>query len=765
MGRNWAIVIGINKYYSLTPLRYAKADAEAIKDWFEKEARFDRVFQFTEDSAAIAASPQPIPTQPTFANVCGFLESQFERPLLNPEDNLWFFFAGHGRRYKDQDYLMFLDSAPTLVDRTAISVDYITQRLRRCGADNVVLLLDACRDEGSRGGLGIGEDEHQGVVTFYSCNANQRSWEIDELQHGAFTFALLEGLRLQGEANCATVERLNQYLSYYVPQLNQRYRKPSQSPYLRAEPPRKMYYILLDQVATLKDAEPLKYQASQAENRGDWLLAKQLWKRILALPGVDEDAWEAIERITQRQSTVFNNASRSEPATSSTGERGKISDSAQREVQRLRQQQEMERQQRQGTQRGKKQFIDLHHTQTLINRRQFFKWARWVGLGIVGAGSLITIVFKRFLITPKITDIKGRTLTASTKDKSSQISALSYVSYSLKQKFGPNIENKVQVQTTIDADFQRIAEETINKWLTRLEAQGLDKSQIALVAIDPSTHFIKALIGRAYSSENLETINQQVGSALKPFVYYAAFATGKYAPDSTVVDSPVSYRDGDGWYYPKNYDGGFSGAMSIRSALAQLRNIPVIKIGKAIGMNKVVKTCRALGIMSPMEPVTSLPLGAISVTPLEMASAYATLANYGWQSPSTIIMRVTDSSGNVLLDNTPKPKLVLDPWASASIIDAMSSVITEGPGKSAAIGRPAAGMIGTTEEKKDIWFVGTVPQLTTAVWIGLKDGKSKNDTSDNLAAMIWSDFMQETLKGFPIESFKDISQFKRPSTN
>jgi uncharacterized caspase-like protein len=301
MGKNWAIAIGINSYDNLQSLKYAQRDAEVMATWFGEEAKFDRIFLFTENSPPIPANP-PIVTQPTNARFRRFLNVQFETPLLNPEDNLWFFFAGHGKRYNDQDYLMFPDSDPT-DSTTAISVDYITQRLRRCGADNVVLLLDACRDEGSRGGLGIGEEEHQGVITFYSCTANQQSFEIDELQHGAFTHALLEGLRLQGEFSCATVERLDQYLSHHVPRLNHLYNKPLQNPYLKAEPPRKMYYILLDKVATLKDAETLKYQASQAENTGDWLLAKQLWKRVLALPGVDEDAIAAIERIAVRISS------------------------------------------------------------------------------------------------------------------------------------------------------------------------------------------------------------------------------------------------------------------------------------------------------------------------------------------------------------------------------------------------------------------------------------------------------------------------------
>ncbi|MBD2519304.1 N-acetylmuramoyl-L-alanine amidase [Nostoc sp. FACHB-973] len=303
MGRNWAIVIGINHYENLRSLNFAKRDASVMAAWFQQEAKFNHVFLFTDDSPPIAANP-PIPTQPTFGHVRRFLRAQFENiqsPLLKPEDNLWFFFAGHGNRYKDQDYLMFSDSDPGDIEHTAISVDFITQRLRRSGADNVVLFLDACRDESSRGGLGIGEQKYQGVITFYSCTANQKSWEIEQLQHGSFTHSLLEGLGLQGEANCATVERLAQYLDYQVPAVNTRYGKPAQNPYLQAEPPYKMYFILLEQTATLRDVEPLKYQASQAENRGDFSLAKQLWVRVLAVSRSDWDAIEAIERIARRQ--------------------------------------------------------------------------------------------------------------------------------------------------------------------------------------------------------------------------------------------------------------------------------------------------------------------------------------------------------------------------------------------------------------------------------------------------------------------------------
>ena len=420
MGKNWAIAVGINIYENLSPLKYAKRDAAAMTVWFKQEAKFDQVFLFTEDSPPITQTNPPISTEPTYGHLRRFLRAQFEnieRPLLKPGDNLWFFFAGHGLRNRDKDYLMLCDSDPGDVEHTAISVEYVTQRLRRSGADNVVLFLDACRDEGegSRGGLGIGREKHQGVITFYSCTANQKSWELDKLQHGSFTHTLLEGLRLQREANCATVERLNQHLFNQVPKLNNRYGKPQQNPYLKAEPPYKMYFILLEQSATLKDVEPLKYQASLAENEDNLLLAEQLWIRILAVSRGDLDAIQAIQRIAVKNSTRTQNLSQEpvtvapERANSPRGTEVETSETAtQREEQlivqkeaeeRIRQQQEAERRKRQREETEQlrqqqerernRQQQEAVTTTVPINRKRFLKWA---GLGSAG---LVTAVVAR----------------------------------------------------------------------------------------------------------------------------------------------------------------------------------------------------------------------------------------------------------------------------------------------------------------------------------------------------------------------------------
>ncbi|MFN6571602.1 transglycosylase domain-containing protein [Dendronalium sp. ChiSLP03b] len=362
------------------------------------------------------------------------------------------------------------------------------------------------------------------------------------------------------------------------------------------------------------------------------------------------------------------------------------------------------------------------------------------------------------------------------KIKSFEASIFPYVTNAVAQelikKFGRDavVKGGMRVQATVAFDLQKIAEETIKKWHKTLEGQGLNNNQMALVAIDPRTHFVKALVGgvdsKASEFNRATQAQRQPGSSFKPFVYYTAFASGKFTPNTTVVDSPVSYPDINGSYSPHNYDNTFRGAIPIRTALAQSRNVPAVKIGKAIGINKVIETCRTLGIMSPMEPVSSLPLGAIGVTPLEMASAYATFANYGWQSPPTLIARVSDSSGNVLLDNTPKPRLVLDPWASATILDVMQSVVKEGTGKGAAINRPVAGKTGTTSSEKDIWFIGTVPQLTTAIWVGRDDNRqlAHGATGGGMVTPIWRDFMQQALQNVPIQNFKPASKFSRPKS-
>lgn len=344
----------------------------------------------------------------------------------------------------------------------------------------------------------------------------------------------------------------------------------------------------------------------------------------------------------------------------------------------------------------------------------------------------------------------------------------------LTERFGRDavLKGGMRVQTTIDLNFQRMAEQVVSDWHERLYYWGVYRNrkmgQLALAAVDPRTHFVKAMVGGAdYKTSQYNRAIQarrQPGSAFKPFVYYTAFASGKYGPGSTVYDNPVSYRDGYGYYSPRNYGGGFSGAVSVRAALESSMNIPAVKIGQAVGLNQVIEVCRILGFKSPIDPVISLPLGSVDVTPMEMAGAYATFANNGWHSDTTFIVQVTDSQGNVLLDNTPKPRLVLNQWATASLNSVLQGVISGGTGTRAQIGRPAAGKTGTTSSERDVWFVGYTPQLSTAIWVGNDDFTplGYSATGGTTVAPIWRDFMSRALSGQPATGFPSSSQFEQP---
>jgi formylglycine-generating enzyme required for sulfatase activity/uncharacterized caspase-like protein len=325
MSQNWAICIGIDRYDSLQPLQFAKRDAEALRGFFEKEVGFERVYFFAEDVPPIPTDfGEPIRSSPTGGTLRRFLRVRFEQKFLKPSDNLWFFFAGHGRRERERDYLMPNDADPGNVEETAIAVSLVTERLRRCGAENVILVLDACRNEGARDGEGIGAEAQPGIVVISSCSPSERSYEIDELGHGAFTYSLLEGLRLEGENNCATVERLDRHLRFRVPELCRHYGKPTQTPYTRAEPIEKRHLILLPKQAKLSDLDPLRLDALEAESKGDLETAEQLWWRVIAVSPVDPPAHEAIKRIALKQAGAPNAASEAASSTSpATGERAR----------------------------------------------------------------------------------------------------------------------------------------------------------------------------------------------------------------------------------------------------------------------------------------------------------------------------------------------------------------------------------------------------------------------------------------------------------
>ena len=301
--KNWAIVVGVNAYKDIGELQYANRDAEAMRDFF-LEAKFDRVFCFA-DQLELSPSSEQRDTHPTSSNLETFLHDRFSLAVLplKPGDNCWFFFAGHGKRIKGTDYLLPIDYNARLAndERYALSVNFVRESLLKSGADNVILLLDACRTEGDRSdGVGIG-DSQPGAITIFSCQRNRKAYEIEALRQGAFTAALLEALRMPGERNCATVERLDLYLQRRVPQICQQYQKPEQLPTTYVEPRQKSYLVLLPEFATDRDWDTLRSKAMAAELGDNLEFAKQIWIRVIAgTQGQDHEALDAYVRVSNK---------------------------------------------------------------------------------------------------------------------------------------------------------------------------------------------------------------------------------------------------------------------------------------------------------------------------------------------------------------------------------------------------------------------------------------------------------------------------------
>jgi formylglycine-generating enzyme required for sulfatase activity len=236
MSNNWAITIGVNYYEHLHEskhLKYAVRDAERVKNFLCNQAGFSQGnVVLCADNSEPTGKRKEIPTHPTRSNLRRLLREEIVR--AKGADNLWLFFSGHGMLGTDNhDYLIPRDGYCRDLEGTAIPIDFVIRCLMECQAKNVVLALDMCRNEDVDGSKGVGDlgtntaklAKQQGIITIFSCHQGERSYEIPELQQGAFTHALLEGL-----TNHKTPRSLEQYLQKRVPQLNREYRKPSQFP-------------------------------------------------------------------------------------------------------------------------------------------------------------------------------------------------------------------------------------------------------------------------------------------------------------------------------------------------------------------------------------------------------------------------------------------------------------------------------------------------------------------------------------------------------
>jgi penicillin-binding protein 1A len=406
---------------------------------------------------------------------------------------------------------------------------------------------------------------------------------------------------------------------------------------------------------------------------------------------------------------------------------------------------------------------------------------------------------------------------------------LDYVEKYLKGKYGTKKVDTggLRIQTTLDPRVQAEAERAVAAALkgapTANITQGAKAGQptpleMGMVAVEPQTGFVKALIGgRDFQANNVNLAlggcynppdaydngapiiveveatcwplaeegaypqsggtGRQPGSSFKPFVLATAFEKGVLP--SKVYPAPAEYKI-PGCTGPKgctigNYEGGGGGSADLRTATIKSYNTVYAQLIRDVGCKETGEMAKKLGVTSAFYSPTihtcqgSYALGTLDVSPLEMASAYGVFANRGLKQDSTPIVLVEDRDGTVLEDNRRRePTRVLDEVIADNVTDILRGVISGGTGRNADIGRPAAGKTGTSQESKNSWFVGYTPTLSTAIWVGFRDEpipmKSVQGcrpmTGGCLPAKTWKSFMGPALEGVPVTEFNEPAPIK-----
>lgn len=344
----------------------------------------------------------------------------------------------------------------------------------------------------------------------------------------------------------------------------------------------------------------------------------------------------------------------------------------------------------------------------------------------------------------------------------------------LVEKYGEEVvlHGGIKVFSTLDMRLQSAGEAAVSEGLASLDTMmGLKDGdsplpQGALVAIDTGSGAVKAMVGgRNYFKTEFNRAVQsrrQPGSSFKPFLYYTALHDLGLNPASVMVDEPVMLEvKGASVWQPRNFEKSYQGQMVLKQAMTHSVNTIAAKLVEKTGSASVIKTARLCGIKSQLNDVYSIALGTSGVTPLEMASSFATFATNGVRHEPFLVWRVEDPLGRVLEEHIAQGKRVLDEAISFQVVDMMRSVIDNGSGREVrrmGFTLPAAGKTGTTDSFNDAWFTGFTPSLSVSVWTGFdKERKlstgGEGITGGRAAAPIWVAFMQEALENEPERDF------------
>lgn len=320
---------------------------------------------------------------------------------------------------------------------------------------------------------------------------------------------------------------------------------------------------------------------------------------------------------------------------------------------------------------------------------------------------------------------------------------------------------QLRVWTTVDRRAQIAAERAIAAGAAGIDddrewggfnVRGANRTQGALVALDPATGAIRAIVGgrrieRKGYNRALRA-QRQPGSTFKPFVYAAALQHG-FTPASMVDDEPIEIATGNDIWRPANYGHEYSGRITLRDALNRSANAATVRVSRDVGVERIAALAAAQGITSDLPRVPALALGAASVTPLELTTAYAPFANGGRRVVPHLVDKVEDPFGNVLWQRPPARPVEVLPAADAFLVTSLlQTVVDRGTGRpvrSAGIRGPVAGKTGTTNDGADVWFVGYTPTLVASVWFGVDRPQPLgwNASGGRLAAPVWARFLRD----------------------
>jgi len=359
----------------------------------------------------------------------------------------------------------------------------------------------------------------------------------------------------------------------------------------------------------------------------------------------------------------------------------------------------------------------------------------------------------------------------------------------LLDKYSENelLSENFRVYTTLDPALQRAAVAAVDagmknvdvllakkyeKWKRDQAKKGgneaIPQAQVALVALDPRTGEIKAVIGgRDYGQSQLNhaLARRQPGSVFKPFVYAAAFDNAVdgvqpiITPATTIDDEPTTFEFDGKEYTPNNYGERFMGRVTVRDALTNSLNVATVKVAELIGYGRVVQVVRKMGLGTNIQPTPAVALGAYEMTPVDVAAAYTTFATMGTRAEPQFLHVVVNADGTPLEKFAPQTHLALDPRVTFLVDSLLKDVLNRGTGagvRARGFTLPAAGKTGTS---RDGWFAGFTSNLLCVIWIGFDDNRDLGITGGAVAAPIWADFMT---RATTLAQYRDVKDFAMP---